>query len=52
VKDAIRTAVEGMPAGAKRDDTAMREVARLAARKKLNTALKRKPVTEIHLVRV
>jgi ribonuclease J len=52
IKDAIRDAVAAMPGGSKRDDAAVREVARLAARKKLNAALKRKPVTEIHLVRV
>jgi ribonuclease J len=52
VSELVRFAIEQMPKGAKRDDAAIRETARLAARKKLNAELKHKPVTEVHLVRV
>jgi ribonuclease J len=52
VAQQIRAAIEQMPKGARNDDAALRETARIAVRRKVNAELKRKPVTEIHLVRV
>ncbi|GGF40559.1 MBL fold hydrolase [Aliidongia dinghuensis] len=49
---AIERAVNGLPAGSKTDDEAVREAARLAIRRSLNNSIGKKPVTEVHVVRV
>jgi ribonuclease J len=49
---AVEKAVNGLPAGAKMDDEAVREAARLAIRRSLSNSTGKKPVTEIHVVRV
>lgn len=49
---ALREAVFGMPSGARRDDPAVRETARLALRRVINSQIGRKPLTDIHLVRL
>ncbi len=48
----IRAAFEGLPEDQRGDDAAVREAARRALRRVLNQALGRKPVTQIHLVRL
>ncbi|HYC03097.1 MAG TPA: ribonuclease J [Azospirillaceae bacterium] len=50
--EAVRRAVESIPLSQRRDDTAIREAARIAVRRSFNASQGRKPVTEIHLVRV
>jgi ribonuclease J len=52
LREALREAIGQMPPGAKRDDGAVREVARAALRRVIRSDLGRRPVTEIHLVRV
>ena len=50
--DALRRAVEAMPKGARRDDSAVREVARRAVRRFLHETCRKRPPTEVHLVRL
>ncbi|MBF0306554.1 MAG: ribonuclease J [Alphaproteobacteria bacterium] len=52
VVDAVRDAIEEMPLQARRDDAVLREAARLAVRRHLKTTLGKKPVTDVHLIRV
>jgi len=52
LRAALREALGQMPPGARRDDGAVREVARSAVRRVLKNDLGRRPVTEIHVVRV
>ncbi len=52
LRSALRDAVGQMPPGSRRDDGAVREVARSVLRRVLKRELGRRPVTEIHLVRV
>jgi ribonuclease J len=52
MREALRVAVDQMPPGAKRDDGAVREVARSAMRRVFKADLGRRPMTDIHLVRV
>jgi ribonuclease J len=52
MRGALREAVGQMPPGSRRDDGAVREVARIALRRILKSDLGRRPVTDIHLVRV
>ncbi|HEX6956984.1 MAG TPA: ribonuclease J [Ferrovibrio sp.] len=49
---AIRAALEDLPATARLDDAAVKEAARLAVRRTLQAIRGKKPVTEIHLVRI
>lgn len=48
---AVRTALEGMDGGRK-DDDAVKETARLAVRRTLKTSHGKKPITDVHLVRL
>lgn len=48
----IRAAYDGLSDSDRRDDNAVNEAARRALRRCINQALGRKPVTEIHLVRL
>ncbi len=50
--DILAEAVAGLPAGARRDDGAVRDAARQALRRAANAELGHKPVTDIHVVRV
>lgn len=50
--EAVRAAVEGLPAAHRADDAAVGEAARRAVRRALNAALGHKPVTQVHLVRL
>jgi ribonuclease J len=52
MRAALRSAVDQMPPGARRDDGAVREVARSALRRVFKSDLGRRPLTDIHLVRV
>jgi ribonuclease J len=49
---AVRAAVEEMPAAARLDDEAVRQGARVAVRRSLNASQGKKPLTEVHLVRL
>jgi ribonuclease J len=50
--DLAGTAVEKLPNLSRRDDASVKEAARLAVRRALTEKFGKKPVTEIHLVRV
>mgnify|MGYP001125708279 CR=1 FL=1 len=52
VTAAVREAVTGLPHGLRRDDATVREAARLAVRRALHASHGKKPVTEVHLVRI
>lgn len=52
VAAAVRSAVEGMPAAERSDDEAVRQAVRVAVRRSFNFLQGKKPVTEVHLVRV
>lgn len=52
VVDAIKEAVAELPASARRDDEVTREAVRLAVRRHLKKSHGKKPLTDIHLVRV
>jgi ribonuclease J len=52
VVDAVREAVEELPQKARRDDGVVREAARLAVRRSLRDSHGKKPITDVHLVRV
>ncbi len=52
MRGAVREAVAQMPPGLRCDDGAVREVARVALRRVLKSDLGRRPVTDIHVVRV
>ncbi len=52
VVEAVRDAVEELPLKARRDDGVVREAARLAVRRSLRDSHGKKPITEVHLVRV
>lgn len=47
-----RDSLEALPASARRDETAVRDAVRMGLRRILNAELGRKPVTEVHVVRV
>lgn len=49
---AVRQAVEGLPAALRRDDETLKETARLAIRRALHASHGKKPVTQVHLVRI
>ncbi|OAN53927.1 MBL fold hydrolase [Paramagnetospirillum marisnigri] len=52
VVEAVREAVEDLPTKARRDDGIVREAARLAVRRSLKESHGKKPITDVHLVRV
>jgi ribonuclease J len=52
VVDAVREAIADLPLKARRDDSVVREAARLAVRRSLRDSHGKKPITEVHLVRV
>ncbi|MGQ9365194.1 ribonuclease J [Azospirillum sp. ST 5-10] len=52
VVDAVREAVAALPRAARLDDAQVREAARIAVRRCFNASHGKKPVTEVHLVRV
>jgi ribonuclease J len=52
VVSAVRQAVEGLPPGLRRDDETVKEAARLAVRRALQASHGKKPVTQVHLVRI
>ena len=49
---AVEKAINAMPIAAKMEDEAVRETTRLAIRRMLSNNLGKKPVTEVHVVRV
>ncbi len=49
---AVRRAVEGLPMALRRDDDTLKETARLAIRRALHASHGKKPVTQVHLVRI
>lgn len=52
IVDAIAAAVKDMPKKHRRDDSAVEEVVRQAVRRGFRDAVGKKPVTQVHLVRV
>ncbi|BAE51575.1 ribonuclease J [Paramagnetospirillum magneticum] len=52
VVEAVRDAIEELPQKVRRDDAVVREAARLAVRRSLRDTHGKKPITEVHLVRV
>ncbi|ACI98636.1 ribonuclease J [Rhodospirillum centenum] len=50
--DLLRRTVETMPMPSRRDDEAVREAVRLAIRRSFNASQGRKPLTEVHVVRL
>jgi ribonuclease J len=50
--EAVRRAIEAMPSAARRDDESVRQAARIAVRRSLNASQGKKPVTEVHLIRL
>lgn len=52
VVDAVREAVADLPKSARSDDEQVRNAARIAVRRCFNATHGKKPVTEVHLVRV
>jgi len=49
---AVRDAIESLPANARKDDERIREVVRLAARRAVGESFGKRPITQVHLVRV
>ncbi|SEH32755.1 ribonuclease J [Magnetospirillum fulvum] len=52
VIEAVVAAIEALPTKARRDDAVVREAARLGVRRSLRDSHGKKPITEVHLVRV
>jgi len=52
IADGVRQALRSLSPGARRDDEAIKEKARRAVRRAFNRMLGKKPVTEVHLVRL
>ncbi|ARJ65782.1 MBL fold hydrolase [Magnetospirillum sp. ME-1] len=52
VVEAVRDAIEELPLKVRRDDGVVRETARLAVRRSLKDTHGKKPITDVHLVRV
>ncbi len=52
VAETVREALQSLPPKARRDDATVKETARRAARRAFNRAIGKKPVTEVHLVRL
>jgi ribonuclease J len=49
---AVRKAVEELPLQSRQDDEAVRQAARIAVRRSFNASQGKKPLTEVHLVRL
>jgi ribonuclease J len=49
---AVRAAVEKLPTITRRDDNQVKEAARIAVRRLMNASHGKKPVTDVHLIRV
>jgi len=49
---AVRAAIEKLPTLTRRDDDQVKDAARVAIRRLLNTVRGKKPVTDVHLIRV
>ena len=49
---AVRKAVEELPLPSRQDDEAVRQAARIAVRRSFNASQGKKPLTEVHLVRL
>jgi ribonuclease J len=49
---AVRKAVEDLPVQSRLDDEAVRQAARIAVRRSFNATQGKKPLTEVHLVRL
>jgi ribonuclease J len=52
VRDALRTAIAALPPAQRHDDERVKEVARIAVRRAFHAMHGKKPVTDIHLVRL
>jgi ribonuclease J len=52
VVEAVRDAIEELPLKVRRDDGVVRETARLAVRRSLRDTHGKKPITDVHLVRI
>jgi ribonuclease J len=52
LRQKVADAISALPAAERRDDAALREAARLAVRRSLRAWHGKKPVTEVHLVRI
>jgi ribonuclease J len=52
LQGAVQRAVADLPARERRDDAALREAVRLAIRRALKVSSGKRPVTEIHVVRI
>ncbi len=52
VVDAVHRAVGRMPASSRKDDDKVREEVRIAVRRAFRDAVGKKPVTQVHLVRL
>jgi len=52
LEDVVFAAVERLPAGVRRDDEAVREAARVAVRRHLRSRYGKRPMTDVHLVRL
>jgi ribonuclease J len=52
LQDAIERALDELPAGLRRDDEAMRDAVRRTLRRVLNERFGKRPLVEIHLVRI
>ncbi|KIL98363.1 Metallo-beta-lactamase family protein RNA-specific [Paramagnetospirillum magnetotacticum MS-1] len=52
VVEAVRDAIEELPLKVRKDDGVVREAARLAVRRSLRDTHGKKPITDVHLVRV
>ena len=50
--DAVRSAIEALPLGQRADDAIVKEAARLAVRRYIHGERGKKPLTDVHLVRV
>jgi ribonuclease J len=48
----VRSAIEALNAGQLADDAAVKEAARLAVRRYIHAERGKKPLTDVHLVRV
>jgi ribonuclease J len=52
LRSAVERALDELPAGLRRDDEAARDAARRALRRALNERFGKRPLVEIHLVRI
>lgn len=52
IEDAIGDAIDALPNGVRREDNAVKDLARTVLRRQTNQLLGRKPIVEVHLVRL